>query len=177
MWSAGWSVFYFHFGLYSASLLREVPVSFFLMVFVLLMVTAVKNKRTLTLAIACVALVFLIHMDTRFLGYVPFLLVYLVIMEGHWQRGLKRAGVFAAVFVLAMLPFQIRNYIVYDQIVLVNTRTLVMSPPWKEDREKVAKGLAMLAVTDPDANGHGSATRWLRRRWYRFNNFFKYLVG
>jgi hypothetical protein len=70
-----------------------------------------------------------------------------------------------------MVPWQVRNYFVYDRIVLVNTRTLVMEAPW---HDTAGAG----PVEGPDANPPDTreGVRHLgraRKALYDFTEFYR----
>lgn len=125
---AGAYLFYFW---YVAMVWRETLI-FFLMVYgfyylaqYLLRPPATSNRPNADLWRFILSFAFLIHTDSRYLAYLPFLLLLFV-----WQRplSLKRGVIqfvwMAVIFGLLMIPWTLRNYQAYGGFVLINTRTL-----------------------------------------------------
>ena len=125
-----WSIPYFHLVQYSVQVLREVLITFYLSTLILLFLVAIEKRSRAMLVSCCVVYLLLVHTDARYLLFSPFLTVFVFFM---WKRPhrLRSAALFLTVFVIGMIPWQVRNYAAYDKIVLINTRTLVWSPPWK----------------------------------------------
>ena len=79
------------------------------------------NRRVILLG---AAYSLLIHTDPRFLFYAPFLALYLFIPRRPGKWGWKPAFLLTFVTILLMVPWTVRNFIAYDEFVLIDTRTL-----------------------------------------------------
>lgn len=68
---------------------------------------------------------FLLHIDERYLAYLPLIIVYIGITSYRNHQKVSRSVLaFIGLFALFLSPWTIRNYIVYDQLVLVSVRTV-----------------------------------------------------
>lgn len=169
--AAAWFSIYFHSVHHATMLLRESLVSLLLTSVLLLAARAAQARKPWAAAAAAVALVALVHTDARFLFHVPFLVAYFLIAGENWRGGLLTALVCVGVFAVGMVPWQVRNYQVYDKIVVVNPRTLVIPAPWKtyDDTAPVA-GLEKVA---PDTREGVRHMTGLRSAIYDFTEFYR----
>lgn len=129
-----WFVFYFHSLFFNLMIQREIIVPFLLMGALLLMQQGVTRRRISGVVFGSLVWVALIHTDARFVFYFPFFLLYFFVAFGLNRTAIKYAAAFTAVFVVAMIPWQYRNYKVYGEFVLVNTRTLSVQAPWAPEK-------------------------------------------
>ncbi len=120
-----WSGFYIFYLKYVGTLLRETLVFFFIIVFFyyLYLYLTDKTKKTRNFWLSLIFYFLLIHTDPRYLFYLPFLVFLFVIYQPFWQ-GVKKYLIFLGITILLMIPWTIRNYIAYDGLVLINTRTI-----------------------------------------------------
>lgn len=120
-----WSGFYIFYLKYVGTLLRETLVFFFIIVFFyyLYQYLTDKTKKTRNFWLSLIFYFLLIHTDPRYLFYLPFLVFLFVIYQPFWQ-GVKKYLIFLGITILLMIPWTIRNYIAYDGLVLINTRTI-----------------------------------------------------
>lgn len=104
---------------------KEVWMTFLFLATVLLFLKIVKEKKiSLKLVFLGFIFVFLIHLDERFLFYAPVLFFGLIFSgERNIHLRYKKAGLFSLFVILLMIPWLIRNYYVYDRIVLISVRT------------------------------------------------------
>lgn len=124
-----WAAFHVSFIRYTATAGNEVWVPFFivLMVFILLSLKKLKSwDKSLYKNLFLLSLIFalLIHTDERYLSYLPF--VFMVIL--FWDHrnlinGIKKGMLFVFVVLILMVPWIIRNYVVFDNLVILTTRT------------------------------------------------------
>jgi 4-amino-4-deoxy-L-arabinose transferase-like glycosyltransferase len=129
--AAGWFSVYFHSVHYSPYLLRESLVTLLAVVFWVFLFDAARGaRRTRSAVFAAIGYVLLVHTDARFLFHAPFVLLYLLLAGGGWRRALRPSLVLCAVVIVGMIPWQLRNYMAYHRVVVVNTRTLVIEVPW-----------------------------------------------
>ena len=66
----------------------------------------------------------LVHTDPRFLFYVPFIMLFLLSWCRFRRQGWKAAGAYVLTVVLLSVPWSVRNYLTYNEVLLVDTRTL-----------------------------------------------------
>ena len=125
--------YYFH---YSGVILREILISFLLVVAVHGLLCYLKkancgpdsnlngdeNSRGW---LGLFAFVFLIHTDPRYLFFIPFVYIIYLLHMGLRDSTIKYIKFLTVVFLL-MLPWGLRSYFAYDGFVLINTRTLDM---------------------------------------------------
>ena len=124
-----WAGFYFFYLWHTGMLLRETLV-FFLIIFSFyhLWVSFQSEKpdhclRSGNLWAFIISFIFLLHTDSRYLFYIPFLAILFVIYSDFW-KGVKTYSWVLTMLILLLVPWTVRNYIAYDGFVLINTRTL-----------------------------------------------------
>ena len=83
-------------------------------------VHCLKNKNLLVFA---VAFTLLLHTDARYLFYIPFLAILFIIYYDFWSA-VKKYSCLLVMLIIFLIPWSIRNYIAYDGLVLINTRTI-----------------------------------------------------
>lgn len=134
--SALWGVFFMEAFNYSTQILKEPTLFFLLPLTVLFLVRSIKSgKPYLNILWASVTFALLIHTDERFFIYFPLYILFFLL-----KKPLKRAVFFRQtilwvllIFIL-MLPWNIRNYRVFDQVVILSpTTTAFTSKLWGED--------------------------------------------
>jgi hypothetical protein len=120
LWS-GLYVFYLQF---VAILMRETLVFFLLIAFFyylyMYLVGKIKGGKYLWLSVILFSL--LLHTDSRYLFFLPFFL-FLFFVYSPIKLGLRKYVVFVSMVILSLVPWTIRNFLAYDAVVLVNTRT------------------------------------------------------
>jgi 4-amino-4-deoxy-L-arabinose transferase-like glycosyltransferase len=126
-----WAALYPYYFYYAGTINRETMV-FFLLLYVfyhLIHITGGTDRflvfREKSFWKAIVAYSLLIHTDPRYLFYLPFLVIVLMVQDGPRVR-VKRAFNFVLCVVIFMSPWTVRNWIAYDSFVLINERTLDM---------------------------------------------------
>jgi len=120
-----WSGFYLLYIHFSRLLLRETMIIFLLMIFFNSLFTQLKSLKSTkkNFWILLISYFLLIHIDSRYLFYLPFIPLIMLIYIPMKQT-IKKYSVFLGLLILLMIPWTIRNYIAYDGLVLINTRTL-----------------------------------------------------
>jgi len=170
--AAAWYAVYFHSVAHSAYLLREALVTLLATVlWITLWETMRGTRRTRWAILSALLYVVLVHTDARFLFHAPFILALLLVGSGGWRRGLAAAVIFFSVFTVGMLPWQVRNYLVYDRIVLVNTRTLVADAPWRD--YSGAEPIAGLEEKPPDTRTGVRRLTGARKALYDLTEFYR----
>jgi 4-amino-4-deoxy-L-arabinose transferase-like glycosyltransferase len=170
--AAAWYAVYFHSVAHSAYLLRETLVTLLATVlWITLWETMRGARRTRWAILSALVYLALVHTDARFLFHAPLILVLLLVGSGGWRRGLTAAVILFAVFLVGMLPWQIRNYMVYDRIVVVNTRTLVVEAPWRDYTG--TEPVAGLEEQPPDTRTGVRRLTGARKALYDLTEFYR----
>jgi 4-amino-4-deoxy-L-arabinose transferase-like glycosyltransferase len=110
-----------------------------------LFVKSVKKPASKNLLfLTALSYAFLIHTDERFLVYFPvFILGFLLTKPLKFRGFIKSATLFSIFTILLMLPWGIRNYVVFDQVVIISPRTTVFtSKLWGENLEATSSHFA-----------------------------------
>ncbi len=122
-----WSALYILYVYYIPRAGKEVWV-IFLIVFIVYLLFKLKSldslKSLYLVVFVGVCLSLLIHIDERYLSYIPifFVAVFLIKTIPFFKKILI-IMILSFVAIVAMLPWTIRNYMVYRKIVLLSTRT------------------------------------------------------
>jgi len=80
-----------------------------------------KMRRVIWMACAYTLL---IHTDPRFLFYVPFIALFLLSRCRFGRQGWKAAGAYVLTVVFLSAPWTVRNYLTYEEFVIIDTRSL-----------------------------------------------------
>ncbi len=117
-----WSGFYVFYLRYAKRFQRETLVFFlFLGLFYYLYLYLTEEKRRkIYFWLAILFYLFLLHLDSKYLFYLPFFF-FLFIFYLPLKQGILKYGLFGVSTLLLMIPWTIRNYIAYDGLVLINT--------------------------------------------------------
>ena len=123
-----WSGLYFFYIRFSMFLLRESLVIFLLLLFFFYLYDLLisKDPKKSSFWIFTLSFSLLIHLDPRYLFYLPFLPILFMIYR-PFLKSLKKYFTFLGIIILLMIPWTIRNYLAYDGFVLISTRTLNLS--------------------------------------------------
>jgi 4-amino-4-deoxy-L-arabinose transferase-like glycosyltransferase len=118
-----WSGLYVFYYFYSGDLLREVIVFFLLFSFFYqLYIYLMENDGIKKLIFCSLIFSILVLTDARYLFYIPFLLLLFLIYSPK-LRNIKRYMYFSLLVFVFIFPWNLRNYVVYGDIVFINTRT------------------------------------------------------
>jgi hypothetical protein len=119
---------YIYYYYYSSTILRETLIQFFLIflfyhiyIFIFKNINMKVMSKEFFIIIGAVSL--LIHIDAKYLFYIPFILV-LFFLKNNTLYAIRFSLQFLVILAVIMGPWMIRNYVAYDRIVLINTRTL-----------------------------------------------------
>jgi len=79
----------------------------------------------------------LIHTDERYIVYGPFILAFIIlVLKGRY--GLQKAGIWLAILLISMVPWTLRNYKQYGEVVILTPRTTAFtSKLWGTDIAKL----------------------------------------
>lgn len=130
-----WAVFFPEFFKYNVQFLKE-PTLFLLFPLTILYLS--KGFKTWNVPLIICSAIFvsiLIHTDERFIIYVPFfVLLFLFKIQKPFKKRFEMIAIYAGLFILLLLPWGYRNYKVYNQVVLLSSRTTVLTSYfWGED--------------------------------------------
>lgn len=121
-----WGIFFYEAYKYCPHILKE-PTLFLLVPLTIFFIIRTLNKEKhsiLYVFLASLSFTILIHTDERFFIYLPvFFLFFFLIKPPKLLRSLKMASLWSAFVLLLMVPWTIRNYIVFDQVVILTPRT------------------------------------------------------
>jgi 4-amino-4-deoxy-L-arabinose transferase-like glycosyltransferase len=121
-----WSIFYILFIKYTPRILKENWLAFLFPLIIFLFLRETKRKEISLYFLLLISILFtcLIHMDERYFTYFPFLLIGFIFLDkDSWKKGLKKALSFSLIVFALMVPWLIRNYIVYNRIIIISVRT------------------------------------------------------
>jgi 4-amino-4-deoxy-L-arabinose transferase-like glycosyltransferase len=121
-----WSIFYILFIRYTPNVLKENWLAFLFPLVIFLFIKETKRDKISLyfLILFSVIYSFLIHMDERFFSFFPFFLLGFVFLDKHsWKKGFFKSAVFFLMVITFMIPWLIRNYNVYNKIVILTPRT------------------------------------------------------
>lgn len=120
-----WGLFFPEFFKYSPYILKESTVFFLLPLIILLLLKSIREPLKIRYTIfAASSFTILIHTDERFIFYLPvFALVFLFIKPLNFKTLLKEWTLWFGIIYILAIPWGIRNYQVYDQLVLLSPRT------------------------------------------------------
>lgn len=129
IWAALWSTIYVLFIKYVATSGKEIWMTFLFTSIVLLIIKlSKKENRKLTVCILAFLFAFLIHVDERYFSYFFLILLSLIFLRIHdLKKGLKDALYFFLIVIVLMTPWLIRNYYVYNKIVILTVRTTTLT--------------------------------------------------
>jgi len=148
---AGWATFYVLFFKYIPNVLKTVLLLLLFLLAVYLFIKETKRSRISWQSFFPIIIyTFLIHVDERFFTFFPIFIISFVFLDNiSYKNGIKKATLFFLIVCLLMVPWLIRNYIVYgDRVVILTERTARFTDkifgydPMLSDYGKVNKKIA-----------------------------------
>lgn len=130
-----WGVFFPEFFKYSPFILKESTIFFLLPLTLLFLIRSVNNPHKVkNIIYAALSFSILIHADERYVFFLPVLaLIFLLSNPFRLVVLLKSWAIWFGIVVLLSIPWGVRNYLVYDQIVILSPRTTaITSRLWGE---------------------------------------------
>jgi len=126
LYASCWTIIYGLYYVYLPRALKEMLVFFTFALIIYLILSDVKERKiTLKFILLPFLYSIFIHLDERYLFYLPFLIVFFFIVNKHHRKiAFKKSVVFVFTVILLMIPWTVRNYQVYGKIVVLTTRTL-----------------------------------------------------
>ena len=114
-----WSMFNFNMIRYGYQLLKEPYLFLLLSLIVLLMVRIYKGKKIFNnIILFSISFAFLFHIDDRYIFYLPIFLLFIIIFT--WKHYMYKTIICWLIgIILISVPWSIRNYKQYDQLVIL----------------------------------------------------------
>jgi len=131
-----WGIFFIEAYKYSPHILKEPTLFLFVPLTLLLLIKSIKGGNSFkSLLFASLSFAWLIHTDERFIVYSPVFIVFFLFKKPFITRTfVMQTSLWTLLVVLLMLPWTIRNFLVFDQVVLLTPRTTaITSKFWGED--------------------------------------------
>ncbi len=130
-----WACLNVEFFRYTPHLLKEPTIYFLMPLIILLIIKQIKKENYYIIILAAFLFSVLIHTDERFIFYLP--IFPLILFFGHpfnFKKSIKGTFAWIAVVFLLMVPWGIRNYKTYGQVVIISHRTTAFtSMIWGKD--------------------------------------------
>ena len=131
-----WGMLYTDYFRFNIQLLKEPTVYLLLPLTVLLIILSIKyRERIIYVIMSSITFSFLIHTDERYLFITPlFLILFIIIKNISIIKRIKSSLLWLISCTILALPMIIRNYIVYDEIVLISPQTIqITNKFWKSN--------------------------------------------
>jgi len=125
-----WGVFFIEVYKYCPHILKEPTLFLFVPLTLLFIIRSIKweAQRVKNIIFASLSFAWLIHTDERFFVYFPvFVLFFFLIKPLTLSSFTKSASLWIVFVFLLMLPWGIRNYLVFDQVVILSPRTTAIT--------------------------------------------------
>ena len=126
IFATGWASFYVLFIKYIPSILKETIILFLFLWFIYSFIKETKRNRISWMSLYPTFIyAYLIHVDERYFSYLPIILIFYILLDRiSFNNGMKKAILFFVIVSLLMIPWLIRNYVVYgDRVVILTERT------------------------------------------------------
>jgi len=121
IFSSIWSIFYFPFIRYTANVLKENFLIFFVVLILYYFLHyVIKKSKTIHFIIFAFLYSFLIHTDERYVYLLPVFTIFLLI---YHKNSLPKLITLILAISLFSIPWLIRNYYAYNKIVFLTVRT------------------------------------------------------
>lgn len=118
-----WSVFNFSLIKLNYQILKEPYLCFLIPLITLFLLYIYKNKHPLKNTVfSALSFTILIHIDERFFVYFPIVLLAIILSRRVLNR-LKYAGLWFLILIVSMVPWTIRNYRQFNELVILSPRT------------------------------------------------------
>jgi hypothetical protein len=145
-----WAMTYIQFIKFGPTLLKENFAQFLVISIIWYLFHRLNVKKLLIFdTLFIIYLGFAVHVDERYLSYIPFILMGIVFLgQGNWQSKVPRAIYLALFFCLLLTPWAIRNNMVLGRPVLVSLRTAKFTDPifgYKKDTLSFLGGFKKLS--------------------------------
>lgn len=120
-----WGVFFPEFFKYSPAILKESTLFFVIPFTILMLIKSIKeHAKVIFLIYASLSFAVLIHTDERYVFYLPvFATGFFLIKPFRLTRVFKLLTIWIGIIFILSIPWNIRNYLVFDQVVIISPRT------------------------------------------------------
>ena len=126
-----WSMFYLFYFYFSPNPGKDIWMAMFMIVLIYLILKLfICEEFSYSRFILFIVLyVISFHLDERFFMFTPFIFIYILFKETDSFRKLRitKTLLFAGLLIILMIPWTVRNYIKHDKIVLISTRTQILT--------------------------------------------------
>lgn len=125
MLAAFWTIPYVLYYKWIPSILKEMWIFLlFPLIFYLVFLESRKTKITPKILLLSFLFAFLIHIDERFFAYFPFIIgIFLILNRSNLKAAITKSLIFFILVLTLMVPWTIRNYMVYNRIVVITIRS------------------------------------------------------
>ncbi|HQH50014.1 MAG TPA: glycosyltransferase family 39 protein [Candidatus Cloacimonadota bacterium] len=179
--AAGLSMLDVTFYRYITQVLKEPLVYLLVPLTVLFLVKYVKSDLRLRyVAGSAISFTLLIHTDERYFIYTPFILLFLMIplFRKQW-RAIKHLAIWMVILIVTMIPWTIRNYRQFGQVVLLSPRTTAFtSLVWGD---AITDEHFQTEITDPRLSPHYASAVEMGRKYGKkpriYGRYEKYLIA
>lgn len=152
-----WGIFYVNFYKYTPFLLKESLVLLLLPTAILFLIKEIKNDKNFSINILWFLLTYgyLIHSDERYFFYFPFIILFFVFKyKNNFRLYIVKQFIILLGVVFLMIPWTIRNYSVYGQVVILTERTTkVTALFWGKDLSKQTNSKVLIGKIE-DINSY-----------------------
>lgn len=120
-----WGIFFPEFFKYSPTILKESTLFFLIPFTILMLIKSIKEpEKAKYIFYSSLSFAVLIHTDERFVFYLPvFACGFFLIKPFQLGKVLKSFSIWFVIIFILSIPWNIRNYLVYDQLVIISPRT------------------------------------------------------
>jgi len=102
---------------------KEIWLSFLLIVLLTLLLEIRRNKKKYLIFVFSLVFTLLIHIDERYISYFPIFAIMFFIVENNWKTALYKCIIFCVFSFILFVPWTVRNYFVFDKIIIITLRT------------------------------------------------------
>ena len=124
-----WGMFFIEAFKYSPHILKEATLFLFMPLTLLFLIRSVKAENPIrNIIYASLSFTWLIHTDERFFAYFPLFIIFFLLGKPlRFRNFAKHASLWLFFGFLFILPWGIRNYIVFNQVVILTPRTTAIT--------------------------------------------------
>lgn len=130
--AAAWSAFYVLYINYTPTAGKEIWMSLLFTLSLLSLILLIENINAGksgkgVIVVLIISFGFLIHVDERYFSYFPLFILAIFLMMNHKKSALKYIAAFIIGVLIIMIPWLVRNHLVFDRIVVLSVRTAPMT--------------------------------------------------
>ena len=122
-----WSVFHFNFIRMNYQVIKEPLLILLLPLIILCLINVYEQRKTiLNLVLSSLLFSVLIHTDERFIVYFPIFIIFIYVVSRSRHK-LSQVLLWLTILIVSMIPWTIRNYNQYGELVLLTPRTTALT--------------------------------------------------